>query len=141
MGARFTTSAAIRIGRRLEEIGLLFYEEPVRPENTEALAKVRAALSVPICVGERRHARCGFRDLIAAQAADMIMPDVVRIGRIAETKKIAALAESYYIQVAAHNPNSPVSTLASLHVMANIPNACCWSTWIASRIRPGAATC
>ena len=102
--------------------GLLFYEEPVRPGNIEALAKVRAALNVPICVGERRYTRYGFRDLIAAQAVDMIMPDVVRIGRSAETGKIAAMAESYCIQVAAHNPNSPVSTLASLHVMANIPN-------------------
>jgi galactonate dehydratase len=122
VGARYTTSAAIRLGKRLEEIGLLFYEEPVGPENIDALAKVTAAVNIPVCVGERRYTRFGFRDLIAAQAVDMIMPDVVRTGGIAETKKIAAMAESYYIQVSPHNPNSPISTLASLHVMANIPN-------------------
>ena len=122
LGARYTTSAAIRLGRRLEEIGLLFFEEPVGPENIDALAKVRAAISAPVCVGERRYTRFGFRDLIAAQAVDMIMPDVVRAGGILETKKIAAMAESYYMQVSPHNPNSAVSTLASLQLMANIPN-------------------
>ena len=123
VGARYTTSAAIRLGNRLEEIGLLFYEEPVGPENIDALAKVTAAVNTPTCVGERRYTRFGFRDLIAAQAVDMIMPDVVRAGGIAETKKIAAMAESYYMQVSPHNPNSAISTLASVHLMANIPNA------------------
>ena len=120
--ARYTTSAAIRLGNRLEEIGLLFYEEPVGPENIDELVKVRSAVRVPVCVGERRYTRYGFRDLLAAQAVDMIMPDVVRCGGIAETKKIATMAESYYTQVSPHNPNSPLSTLASIHVMANIPN-------------------
>ena len=120
--ARYTASAAIRLGRRLEEVGLLFYEEPVGPENIAALLKVRESVNIPICEGERQYTRFGFRDMIAAQAVDMIMPDVVRCGGIAETKKIAAMAESYYMQVSPHNPNSPVSTLASLHVMANIPN-------------------
>ncbi|MDD9949246.1 MAG: mandelate racemase/muconate lactonizing enzyme family protein [candidate division Zixibacteria bacterium] len=123
VGCRYTTSAAIRIGNRLEEIGLLFYEEPVHPENIDALARVTASVNVPVCVGERRYTRFGFRDLIAAQAVDMIMPDVVRTGGIMETKKIAAMAESYYMQVSPHNPNSALSTTASLHVMANIPNA------------------
>ena len=123
VGCRYTTSAAIRLGNRLEEIGLLFYEEPVHPENIDALARVTASVNVPVCVGERRYTRFGFRDLIAAQAVDMIMPDVVRTGGILETKKIAAMAESYYMQVSPHNPNNAVSTLASLHVMANIPNA------------------
>jgi galactonate dehydratase len=120
--ARYTTSAAIRLANRLREIGLLFYEEPVGAENIAALKKVRESVDVPICVGERQYTRFGFRDMIAAQAVDMIMPDVVRCGGILETKKIAAMAESYYMQVSPHNPNSPVSTLASLQVMANLPN-------------------
>ena len=122
VGVRYTVSAAIRLGNRLEEIGLIFYEEPVGPENIDALAEVKAAVNVPVCVGERRYTRFGFRDLIAAQAVDMIMPDVVRCGGILETKKIAAMAESYYMQVSPHNPNSAVATMASLQLMANIPN-------------------
>lgn len=123
VGCRYTVSAAIRLGLRLEEVGLLFYEEPVGPENIDALARVTAALSTPVCVGERRYTRFGFRDLIAAQAVDMIMPDIVRTGGIMETKKIAAMAESYYMQVSPHNPNSALATAATIHVMANIPNA------------------
>jgi len=86
------------------------------------LAKVREALEVPICVGERRYTRFGFRDLIAAQAVDMIMPDVVRTGGIAETKKIAAMAETFHISVAPHNPNSPISTLVSMHAAIGMHN-------------------
>jgi len=123
VGCRYSVSAAIRLGNRLEEVGLLFYEEPVGPENIDALARVTASVNVPVCVGERRYTRFGFRDLIAAQAVDMIMPDVVRTGGILETKKNASMAESYYIQVSPHNPNNAVSTLASLHLMANLPNA------------------
>ncbi len=120
--ARYTSSAAIRLAHRFEEIGLLFFEEPVGPENIDELVKIKHAVNVPICVGERRYTRFGFRDLIAHQAVDMLMPDVVRCGGIAETKKIAAMAEASYMQVSPHNPNSPVSTLASIHVVANIPN-------------------
>lgn len=120
--ARYSTSSAIRMANRLEEVGLLFFEEPVPPENIQEMKKVRASTNMPICTGERRYTRFGFRDLIASQAVDMIMPDVVRCGGISETKKIATMAESYYMHVTPHNPNSPVSTLASLHVMANIPN-------------------
>jgi len=86
------------------------------------LAKVRETLEVPICVGERRYTRFGFRDLIAAQAVDMIMPDVVRTGGIAETKKIAAMAETFHISVAPHNPNSPISTLVSMHAAIGMHN-------------------
>ena len=86
------------------------------------MAKVRETLEVPICVGERRYTRFGFRDLIAAQAVDMIMPDVVRTGGIAETKKIAAMAETFHISVAPHNPNSPISTLVSMHAAIGMHN-------------------
>jgi len=122
VGGIFTTETAIRMGQRFEEIGLLFFEEPVPPENVDALLKVNQEIRTPICVGERIYAKYGFREVIVKQAADIIMPDVPRTGGITEAKKISALAESYYIQVAPHNPNSPLSTLASAQVMASVPN-------------------
>ena len=122
IGGAFTTETAIRVGRRFEEIGLLFFEEPVPPENVDALLKVNQKIRTPICVGERIYTKYGFREIITKQAADIIMPDVPRTGGITETKKICALAETYYIQVAPHNPNSPLSTLASAQVMASVPN-------------------
>ena len=122
IGGAFTTETAIRVGQRLEEIGLLFFEEPVPPENVDALLKVNQKIRTPICVGERIYTKYGFREIIARQAADILMPDVPRTGGITEAKKISALAESYYIQVAPHNPNSPLSTVASAQVMASVPN-------------------
>ena len=73
--------------------------------------------------GERRYTHFGFHDLIAAQAVDMMMPDIVRYGRTLETKKNAAMAESYYMQVSPHNPNSAVATIVSLQLMTNIPKS------------------
>jgi len=122
IGGALTTETAIRLGKRFEDIGLLFYEEPVPPENVDALLKVNQQIRAPICVGERLYTKYGFREVVTKQAADIIMPDVPRTGGITEAKKISALAESYYIQVAPHNPNSPLSTLASAQVMASVPN-------------------
>jgi len=122
MAAAMDPETAIRMGRRLEQYRLLFYEEPVPPENVGAMAKVTSSVNVPVCTGERLFTRFGFRELMEIGAADIIMPDVVRTGGIMETKKIAAMAEVHYLPVAPHNPNSPISTLASAHVVANIPN-------------------
>jgi L-alanine-DL-glutamate epimerase-like enolase superfamily enzyme len=72
----------------------------------DAMAKVTAALDTPVCTGERRYTRYGFRDLLAAQAVDMIMPGVVRAGGIAETKKIAAMAVGGRPHVPAHRAGS-----------------------------------
>lgn len=113
---------ARRVAAAFEEFDLLFLEEPVPPENVDAMAKVAADTRIPICTGERLFTRHGFRELLEKQVADIIMPDVVRTGGILETKKIAAMAEIYYVSVAPHNPNSPVATLASAHTVATLPN-------------------
>ncbi|MFH1006635.1 MAG: mandelate racemase/muconate lactonizing enzyme family protein [Candidatus Latescibacterota bacterium] len=119
---RYNVQTAIRIARRLEEYDLFFLEEPVPPENVEGMARVAAAVQVPICTGERLFTRHGFREIIERGAAGILMPDVVRTGGITETRKIASLADTYYIPVAPHNPNSPISTLASAHLCATLPN-------------------
>lgn len=119
---QFDMPTAIRLARRLEEFDLFFYEEPIPPENIDALVELKRSINIPLCVGERQFTRQGFRTLLEKQAAHIIMPDVVRTGGIAETRKIAAMAETYYVPVAPHNPNSPLSTFASSHVCASIPN-------------------
>lgn len=118
----FNVTTAIRLARKLEKYDILFFEEPVPPENLSAMNKVAAAVDVPICTGERLFTRQGFRELIEKNVADIIMPDVVRTGGILETKKIAAMAETHYIPVAPHNPNGPIATLASAHLMTSTPN-------------------
>ena len=119
---RFRPSVAIRLGRALEPFDLSFFEEPVPPDNLLALRNVRAAgLSMDLATGERAFTRWGYRELIEHQLVDLIQPDVCHCGGIKETLRIAALAETYNIAVAPHNPNGPVATAASAHVAACLP--------------------
>ncbi|MCY4377655.1 MAG: galactonate dehydratase [Spirochaetaceae bacterium] len=114
---------AIRQIRAVDDLGLLFFEEAVPPDNPDELALLRAAgLSTPLAAGERLHSRWAFRDLVIRQLVDVIQPDICHCGGISELRRIAALAEIYGITVAPHNPKGPVSTAASLHVCATIPN-------------------
>jgi galactonate dehydratase len=120
---RFRPGVAIRLGRALEPYDLLFYEEPVPPDNILALKNVRAAgLSMDLATGERAFTKWGFRELIENQLVDIIQPDVCHCGGIKELLKIAAMAETYNIVVAPHNPNGPVATAASVHAAACMPN-------------------
>ena len=121
-GGRFNVDSATRLAKRLEEFDLLFFEEPVPPENVDAMVKISSKANVPICTGERLFTRFGFREILEKQAVDIIMPDLVRTGGISETKKIATMAETYYVPLAPHNPNSPISTITTAHLCASIPN-------------------
>ena len=120
---RFNPPAVIRVGRRLEPLNPLFYEEPTEPDNFDAMQKVAGAVSVPICAGERYFGCRGFQRYFEAGVLDVAMPDVCRTGGILESRKIAALAETHGVLFAPHNPNGPVGTAASLHVLAACPNA------------------
>ena len=113
---------AVRMAERLAPYGLMWYEEPAGPENVEVLQGLRSRLNVPICVGERHYTRFGIRPLLEKQIVDFIMPDITRCGGPSELKRMATLAETYNIPVAPHNPNGPLSTIASAHVCAAIPN-------------------
>lgn len=115
---------AIEMARRIEaaQINCMWYEEPAAPEFPDAIADIREKISLPVCVGERLHSRFMFRGILDRRAADIIMPDITRCGGISEMRKIATMAEAYNVPVAPHNPNGPISTVASAHVMASIPN-------------------
>jgi galactonate dehydratase len=110
------------MAERLAPLGLMWYEEPVGPESANTLKYIRQQTTVPICVGERHYSRWGFRPVLEQQLVDYIMPDITRCGGPNEMKRIATMAEAYNIMVAPHNPNGPLSTLASAHVSAAIPN-------------------
>jgi len=118
----FDTGAAIKLAAGMEEFNLLWLEEPVPPENVEALAKVTASTRTPICVGESLFTRFGFRELLQAQAVSIIMPDVPKVGGILEARKIADIADTYYIPMAPHNLSTPIATMAAVHLCAAIPN-------------------
>jgi galactonate dehydratase len=119
----FTTKDAILVGKALEPYNLLFYEDPVAPENIEALARVQENVDIPIAAGERHSHIWGVRQLIEREIVDVVQPDTGRIGGITQMKKLAAMAEAHYIMVAPHSGSlGPVAEYAALHVLAAIPN-------------------
>jgi galactonate dehydratase len=120
--ARTTPAAAIQFGRLLTDYNLYWYEEPCWPEHTEALVEVARALPFPIATGERLVGRWEFRELFEKRACAIIQPDVSHCGGISEARRIAAMAETYMMSVACHNPQGPVSTAASTHIGFAVPN-------------------
>ncbi len=115
---------AVEMALRLAELDFncMWYEEPALPEFPDAIADIRRRISLPVCVGERLHSRFMLLPVLQKQAADIIMPDITRCGGISEMRKMANLAETFNVPIAPHNPNGPISTIASAHVMATVPN-------------------
>ena len=119
---RFDIPTAVRIGQALGEFDILWFEEPIPPQNLEGLAEVKRRMNVPIAAGERLYNRWDFRTLFEQKAADFIQPDVSHAGGISELKKIAAMAEAYHIPICPHNPSGPVANAATLQLAACTPN-------------------
>ena len=117
-----TTDEAIRLCRRLEELQLLFVEEPVDPFDIGALKKFSDQVAIPVALGERIYTRYGFRPIVESHAADVLQPDIGNTGGIMESKKVAAMAETYNMRIQFHVCASPVSTAAALQLDACIPN-------------------
>ncbi len=119
---RFNVPTGIKIAKLIEEFKPLFFEEPTPPDNLEALKAVREKSPVAISAGERLYSLKDFKDLFEMRAADYIQPDVSHAGGIMELKKIASMAETYYIPFAPHNPSGPVANAATLQLAACCPN-------------------
>src|SRR5215212_9788886 len=122
MHGRYDIASGIAVARAMEPFGLLWLEEPVPPENVAAMREVKRVSPVPLCSGENLYLRWGFRDLLEQQAVDYIMPDIPKCGGLSECRKIANMAEVYYVPLAPHNVCGPLGTMASAHVCATIPN-------------------
>ena len=119
---RFNVPTGIKIAKELEQFKPMLFEEPVPPDNLEALKAVRDKSPVAISAGERLYTLRSFKDLFEMRAADYIQPDISHAGGIMELKKIAAAAEAYYIPFAPHNPSGPVANAATLQLAACCPN-------------------
>jgi len=113
---------AIQYINAVAEFSPFFCEEPVPPENVAALREVRQAVRVPIATGERLVTRHQFREIFEQQACHVIQPDLCHCGGLLEGKKIAAMAEAYYMGVAPHNPLGPVANAAALQFALSTPN-------------------
>ena len=112
----------LKVAYAFEPLNLMWLEDPVPPENIEAMAKITNATRTPICTGENFYTRHGFRELIQSQAADIISPDHAKAGGLLEGRRIADLADIYYIPISPHNICGPIGTMAVSHLCAAVPN-------------------
>ncbi len=119
---QFDVPSAITLAKAVEDLRLMWLEEPVPAENIDALAQVKASTSTVICSGENQVTRFEFLELLQRQAVDVIMPDLSKAGGIMEGKRIAEIADAFYIPIAPHNVSSPLGMMAACHVCASVPN-------------------
>lgn len=118
----FEPKQAIELGNALAPYDPLFYEEPIRPENIDAMGEVRRGVSCTLATGESLYNRFEFLRLLSVKGADIIQPDICVVGGLLEMRKIAALAEAHYVTIAPHNPMGPLATAVNLHFSAAQPN-------------------
>jgi 2-dehydro-3-deoxyphosphogalactonate aldolase len=117
-----TTSAAIRLAKRLEKFDPLWLEEPTPPENAREMGRVARATSIPIATGERLATKYDFARVLENQAASILQMNLGRVGGILEAKKIAGMAETYYAQIAPHLYNGPIVGAANIQISTCSPN-------------------
>ena len=99
-----------------------WFEEPIPFENARAMAQLQHDIKTPIATGERLLSRFEYRELLERAGCRIIQPDVMHAGGLTEVRRIAALADTWYVPVAPHNPGGPICTAASMHLAAAIPN-------------------
>jgi galactonate dehydratase len=111
------------LAKELEPFRPMFIEEPVLPENNEALREIAHHVSIPIATGERMFSKWDFKNLLIDGYADIIQPDLSHAGGITECKKIISMAEAFDVAAAPHCPLGPIALAACLQVDATCHNA------------------
>jgi len=119
---QMNTYSAIRLAKKLEKYDPLWFEEPVPPENMDEMARVARSTSIPIATGERLSTMYEFAALVEKQAASILQMSIGRSGGILMAKKIAAMAEVHYAQIAPHLYCGPIEEAANIHIGISTPN-------------------
>lgn len=122
MHRRLNPAQAIALGHGISKAYPLFYEDPIRPDSTDAMAHVQANLPIPVATGERFYCLDDFKQLCLSRGAAYLRPSISLCGGFTGAMRLAALAQAFDISLIPHNTFSPVATLASLHLSAAIPN-------------------
>ena len=115
-------TSAIQFGKAIEDIGCMFYEEPIHPLNVEAMVNVASNVSLPIAAGERIYTRWGYRPFFDKRALSVIQPDLGLVGGFTEGKKICDMAHIHDVTVQCHVAGGPIATAAAMQLEAVIPN-------------------
>lgn len=117
---KYDVRDAIQMAQVIAPVKPMWLEDPVPPGNPDVMARVTRAVDIPICTGENLYTRDGFRRLIELNGCDIVHLDIPKLGGLLEAKRIHDLADGYYIATAAHNPASPIGTIASCHAAASM---------------------
>ena len=119
---QMTSSSAVRLAKKIEPYDPLWFEEPVPPDNIDAMALVASKTSIPIATGERLSTKYEFMKVIEKKAASIIQFNLGRVGGILEAKKISAIAEANGIQIAPHLYCGPIVAAANIQIATCVPN-------------------
>jgi L-alanine-DL-glutamate epimerase-like enolase superfamily enzyme len=119
----WNTTSALAIARELRQYRPFWAEDPIKMDSVQALADYRRHAGIPVCGSETLATQNAFRDLLAADALDIVMLDLSWCGGLTEARKIASLAEAYQKPIAPHDCTGPVVLTASLHLAFSAPNA------------------
>ncbi len=119
---QFTASGAIRFAKKIEPYDPLWFEEPTPPDRPEEMALVARGTSIPIATGERLTTKYEFGRVLELRAASILQMALGRVGGIMEAKKIAAMAEVNYAQIAPHLYAGPIEGAANVQFSATLPN-------------------
>jgi D-arabinonate dehydratase len=118
----WSPALAIHMGQAMAPYNLYWIEEPVATDDIRGSAEVARALGTAIAGYETEVGLYGFRELIIQGAVDIVQPDIVWAGGFTECRRIAALAQAYNLMVAPHAFSSAILLVASMHLLASIPN-------------------
>ena len=119
---RYRPNEILQVAKLLEEVRLLWLEDPVPPHDLKSLAYIRAHTSTPIGTGENLQLREGFWRLITDDLCDVITPDLQKAGGLAEGRKIADMCAAANKPVSPHMIGSPLALMTSAHLSVSIPN-------------------
>jgi D-galactarolactone cycloisomerase len=115
--------AAIRLGRKVEDLDIGWFEEPVPPEDLAGYRAVRDALSIPVAGGECEFTRYGFREVLLSRSIDILQPDTCAAGGLSECKKIADMAAAFGVRYVPHVWGTGIALAAALQLIAVLPQA------------------
>jgi len=118
----FDVSTATNLCRRMEKFDLTWFEEPLQPESLDAHRQLRNNTDINLCIGERKYTRWDFAPYLQEGLVNYIMPDICWTGGISEMKRIAILAETYYVPISPHDASGPINVISGAHVLMNVPN-------------------
>ncbi|MDA1087330.1 MAG: mandelate racemase/muconate lactonizing enzyme family protein [Verrucomicrobia bacterium] len=119
---RLNPPAAAQACNGIAEMRPFFVEDPLRSVSPKAYVAFRQRTAVPLAVGEECSSKWEFQQLIEEDAIDYARIDVCNVGGLTEARKVAAMAETHFIDVIPHNPLGPLSAAACVHLAVAIPN-------------------